>query len=90
MERRQFVKGLVAASVSGKALLAQSTGTQSAANQVAPATPPPAPPGAPPVPAPGPTPWMRGLLEVKPLPIGSLVPDAVAAPNPKFFTQEQM
>jgi len=90
MERRQFVRGLIAASVSGKALLAQSGGPQSTATQVSPAAPPPTPPGAAPAPAPGPTPWMRGLLEVKPLPIGSLVPDAVAAPLPKFFAQEQM
>ena len=84
MERRQFVKAMLAASVSGKTMLAQS-----AATQAAPApTPPPAPPAA--APAPGPVPWMRGLLDVKPLPIGSVVPDAVASTAAKFFTTEQM
>lgn len=84
MRRRQFVKGLLAASVSGKALLSET-----AANQVAPATPRPTPPVAAPAPAPGPVPWMRGLLEARPLPIGHLVPDAFAEPIPRFFSDEQ-
>jgi hypothetical protein len=33
--------------------------------------PPPIPPRAAPLPAPGPLPWMRGLLEAKPLPMTS-------------------
>jgi hypothetical protein len=85
MERRQFVMGLMAASVSGRALLAQSQ-TSSVATPAA--THPAAATAA--TPAPGPVPWMRGLLEVKPLPIGSLVPDAFATPSPKFFSDEQM
>ncbi|WP_348269001.1 gluconate 2-dehydrogenase subunit 3 family protein [Edaphobacter paludis] len=45
----------------------------------------------PPVPtAPGPVPWMRGLDAVKPLPITSLVPDAVAQTNANFFTSQQL
>lgn len=90
MRRREFVKGLVAASVSGKAVLAQQSTAAAGAQQVAPATPPPTPPGAAPAPAPGPVPWMRGLLEAKPLPMQPLVPDAVASAHPKFFSDEQM
>ena len=40
--------------------------------------------------APGPVPWMRGLMEVKPLPMTPLVPDAVAQTNASFFTMQQM
>jgi hypothetical protein len=90
MRRREFVKGLVAASVSGKAMLGQQNAAAGATQQVAPATPPPTPPGAAPAPAPGPVPWMRGLLEVKPLPLQTLVPDAVASARAKFFSEEQM
>jgi len=39
--------------------------------------------------APGPVPWMRGLMEVKPLPMTPLVPDAVAQTNATFFTTQQ-
>ncbi|HTW46994.1 MAG TPA: gluconate 2-dehydrogenase subunit 3 family protein [Acidobacteriaceae bacterium] len=85
MKRREFVKSLVAASVSAKTLLGQST-----AGQVAPATPPPTLAGAAPRVAPGPVPWMRGLLEAKPLPVGAVVPDAVAIDETKFFTDRQM
>ena len=84
MRRRDFVKAMVAASVSGTAMLGQSSATQ-----VAPATPPPTPPGAAP-PPPGPVPWMRGLLEVKPLPVGTVLPDTVASANTKFFSEVQM
>ncbi len=63
---------------------------QSAPAQIAPAIPPPAPPGAAPPPAPGPVPWMRGLLETKPLPLGTVVPDAYAATTTYFFNPEQM
>jgi hypothetical protein len=90
MQRRDFVKTLVAASVSAKTLLGQSTTGQAGQTQVAPATPPPTPPGAAPHVAPGPTPWMRGLLEVKPLDLGSVVPDAVASAETKFFSDAQM
>jgi Gluconate 2-dehydrogenase subunit 3 len=40
--------------------------------------------------APGPVPWMRGLMEVKPLPMTPLVPDAVAQTNATFFSAPQM
>jgi len=33
---------------------------------------------------------MRGLLEVKPLPMASIVPDAVAHTNTHFFDEEQL
>jgi hypothetical protein len=79
------MKGALAASVSANALLSQNSSTQ-----VAPSTPPPTPPGAAPPPAPGPVPWMRGLMEAKPLPLTPLIPDAVAGPTMHFFTERQM
>jgi len=88
MERRQFVRGLMALSVSARALLAQTAASQTA-QSVTPAAAHPAGVNAP-TPAPGPVPWMRGLLDVKPLPMGTLVPDSVATPAPKFFTEVQM
>ena len=33
---------------------------------------------------------MRGLLEVKPLPVGTVLPDTVASANTKFFSEVQM
>jgi hypothetical protein len=58
--------------------------------QAAPAAPV-APSAQPPVPiAPGPLPWMRGLDAAKPLPITSLVPDAVAQTNANFFSSQQL
>lgn len=77
MQRRDFVKAMMAASVTAKAALGQQT-----------AAPRPLPPKAPT--APGPVPWMRGLLDVKPLPMTPLVPDAVAQTNTGFFTAPQM
>ncbi|MCU1250167.1 MAG: gluconate 2-dehydrogenase subunit 3 family protein [Edaphobacter sp.] len=82
MRRRDFVKAMVAASASAKTMLGQQTGTQ-----VAPSVPPAVPP-APPT-APGPVPWMRGLMEVKPLSIASIVPDAVAQTDANFFNEQQ-
>lgn len=82
MQRRDFVKAMVAASVT-----ARMTFGQQAANPVAPSAPPAAPPAAPT--APGPVPWMRGLMEVKPLQISPLVPDAVAQTNAHFFSDRQ-
>src|SRR5690349_21666844 len=78
MRRRDFVKAMVAASASAKTMLGQQTGAP-----VAPSVPPAAPT------APGPVPWMRGLMEVKPLPIGSIVPDAVAQTDAYFFNEQQ-
>jgi len=82
MRRRDFVKGILAASAAAKAL-----GAQQAAPAVAPVAqhvlPPPEPV------APGPTPWMRGLTDVKPLELSTLVPDAVAQTDAHFFNAQQ-
>jgi hypothetical protein len=85
MRRRDFVKAALAASVSPKALLGQN-----APAHLAPSTPPPTPPGAASPPAPGPVPWMRGLMEAKPLSLTPLIPDAVAGTTTRFFTERQM
>lgn len=90
MRRRDFVKGMMAASVGAKAMLGQSASGEGAQAQAAPATPPPTLPVAARAPAPGPVPWMRGLMESKPLPIGSVLPDAVASADTKFFSRVQM
>ena len=78
MRRRDFVKAIVAASATAKTMLGQQTATP-----LVPSVPPPTPT------APGPVPWMRGLMEVKPLPIGTTVPDAVAQTNAYFFNEQQ-
>ena len=83
MRRRDFVKAMVAASASAKTMLGQQTQTP-----VAPSVPPAVPPAAPT--APGPVPWMRGLMEVKPLSIASIVPDAVAQTDAYFFKEQQL
>jgi hypothetical protein len=84
MRRRDFVKAMVAASATAKTMLGQQS-----ASPVAPSVPPAVPPAAPTA-APGPVPWMRGLMEVKPLPIGSTVPDAVAQTDASFFNEQQL
>jgi hypothetical protein len=83
MRRRDFVKGILAASAAARALPAQQTATQAAQ-----AAAPQALPTAAPI-APGPVPWMRGLMEVKPLQLGTLVPDAVAQTDVHFFNPQQ-
>ncbi len=83
MRRRDFVKAVVAASMSAKSMLGQQ-------NAVAPSAPQPGPPSPAAPPAPGPVPWMNGLLEVKPLKMTPLVADAVAQTNANFFTDTQM
>src|SRR5580698_11411151 len=85
MRRREFVKAMLAASVSARTMMGQQ-----APASVAPSVPPPIPPHAAPPPAPGPLPWMRGLLEAKPLPMTPLVPDAVAQTHAHFFNDQQM
>ena len=56
----------------------------------APAEPPaPVLPPHAPIP-PGPVPWSEGLLEVKPLPISTLVADTVAQSGAHFFSARQM
>ncbi len=77
MRRRDFVKAMVAASVTAKTGLGQQT-TPLAAS----ATP------AAPI-APGPVPWMEGLMRVQPLPVLPLVPDAVAQGEARFFNDRQ-
>jgi hypothetical protein len=85
MRRRDFVKGILSASAAARGLAFQRQTT----------APPAAPPAAPhllppqaPV-APGPTPWMRGLMEVKPLKLDTLVPDAVAQTDAHFFNETE-
>ena len=78
MKRRDFVRGMVAASVTAKTVIGQQTAPSVAQ------TPPPVPK------APGPLPWMRGLMEVKALPMTPLVPDAVAKTDSHFFSDTQM
>jgi hypothetical protein len=85
MKRRDFVKAIMAASVSARSLLGQ----QNAPASVAPAVPPQVPAKAMSAPTPGPVPWMRGLMEAKPLPMTPLVPDAVAQTQTRFFTRQQ-
>ena len=83
MRRRDFVKAMVAASASAKAVLGQQSTVP-----VAPSVPAAVPPA--PQTAPGPVPWMHGLMEVKPLPIGSTVADAVAQTDAYFFNEAQL
>ena len=75
MKRRDFVRAIFAASVTARTLAGQQSAT--------PAAPPQAPV------APGPVPWMRGLMEVEPLQMKTLVPDAVAQTNAHFFNNQQ-
>ena len=85
MRRRDFVKGILAASASAKALAAQqATGAAQASPPTAAHTMP-----APGPVAPGPVPWMRGLMEVKPLQLSTLVPDTVAQTDAHFFNEQQ-
>jgi len=79
MQRRDFVKAMMAATVTARTMLGQQSATP-----VAPSTPPPVPT------APGPVPWMHGLLELKPLPMTPLIPDAVAETHAHFFNDQQM
>jgi hypothetical protein len=85
MRRRDFVKGILAASASAKALAGQQT---PAAAQASPPTAPHAMPPPGPI-APGPVPWMRGLMEVKPLQLSTLVADTVAETDAHFFNPQQ-
>lgn len=80
MQRRDFVKALMVASVTAKGALGQ----QQTATPATPAVPPPVPT------APGPLPWMSGLDAAKPLPVAALVPDAVAQTNAHFFTDTEL
>ncbi len=79
MQRRDFVRGMLAASVAAKSAIAQQPTVP-----LKPKMPKPV------AKAPGPVPWMRGLMDVKPLPISSLVADEVAETNASFFTATQL
>src|SRR6266436_3829228 len=83
MRRRDFVKAMVAASASARTMLGQQSATP-----VAPTVPPAVPSAG--TTAPGPVPWMHGLMEVKPLPIGGTVPDSVAQTDTYFFNEQQL
>ncbi len=85
MQRRDFVKAIVAASVTARTMLGQQAPTTS--STVTPSTPPATPVQAPT--APGPVPWMRGLEDVKPLSMHSIVPDAIAQTDSHFFSDQQ-
>jgi hypothetical protein len=82
MQRRDFVKAMIAASVAAKAAIAQQTAATGVQTN-APFAPPRAPT------APGPLPWMEGLKEMRPLPVSPLVPDAVAQTHAHFFSERQ-
>lgn len=82
MKRRDFVKAMVTASVSAKAMLGQEAAPQKPVSPAAEAAQAPV--------APAPVPWMRGLTEIKPLPMQPLAPDAVAETNASFFTDRQL
>jgi hypothetical protein len=84
MRRRDFVKGILAASAAAKTMAAQQAAPAAPAASAAQHTLPPATPIAP-----GPVPWMRGLIDVKPLEMGTLVPDAVAQTEAHFFNEQQ-
>lgn len=73
MRRRDFVKTLMAASVSAASAVGQKPTI-------------PAPPTHKAPPPPGPVPWMRGIMDVKPLPITPLTPDAFAQTDTQFFS----
>lgn len=72
MRRRDFVKTLMAASVSAASAVGQKPTV-------------PIPPVHKAPPAPGPVPWMRGIMDVKPLPISPLTADAFAQTDTQFF-----
>jgi hypothetical protein len=82
MQRRDFVKGILAASAAARGMAAQQAAPT--AQAAAPHAMPPTGPVAP-----GPVPWMRGLMEVKPLELSTLVPDAVAQTDAHFFNTAQ-
>src|ERR1700677_1678406 len=84
MRRRDFGKGVLAASAAAKTMAAQQTAPAAPAASAAQNTLPPATPVAP-----GPVPWMRGLMDVKPLEMGTLVADAVAQTEAHFFNEQQ-
>ena len=87
MQRRDFVKAMMAASVAAKGMLGEQAEAQQAATPTTASAAAEA--KALPAVAPAPVPWMHGLMEAKPLPMTPLVPDAVAQTNANFFTDRQ-
>jgi hypothetical protein len=73
MQRRDFVKAILAATATTPAALAQKTEK----------LPPPV------AKAPAPEPWMRGLLGAKQLPMTVLASDTLAEVTPNFFNATQ-
>ena len=83
MQRRDFVKGMVAVPVAASTALGQQVPSppSAATPGAAPVAPPPAaPPGL----------GRRGGAEFKAPPVTSVVPDAIASPDLHFFTQPQL
>jgi len=76
MQRRDFMKAMMAATVTARAAMGE---------QAAPVKPP-----APAMPAPGPVPWTRGLSAVQPLPISPLAADSIAGVETQFFSDRQL
>jgi hypothetical protein len=83
MRRRDFVKGILAATAAAKAMVAQQAPQAATAPAAAQSLPPTT------TIAPGPTPWTSGLMEVKPLDLGTFIPDAVAQTDAHFFNPQQ-
>jgi hypothetical protein len=83
MQRRDFVKGMVAVPVAASAALGQQAPPPSST------APPDAAPIAPPAAAPS-GPGRRGGSEFKAPPVTSVVPDVIASPDLNFFTQPQL
>jgi hypothetical protein len=94
MQRRDFVKAIVVASMAAKKILAEPAGQQKNATVTIPDAVDPEVPRTgtvdPEVPRTGTTGMKQGLMESKPLPITPLVPDAVAQTDAHFFTGMQM
>ena len=92
MQRRDFVKAIVAAGVSAKAALGQEPAPKPQSPAPTPTSPPTLKPSVSPnAPvAPAPIPMMRGLQEVKGLPILPLSADAIAESEQRFFNVAQI
>ena len=83
MRRRDFVKAVVAVPVAASTAFGQQAPSPSST------APPGAAPVAPPAAAP-PAQGRRGMSEFKAPPVTSVVPDAIASPDPHFFSQSQL
>jgi len=83
MQRRDFVKAMVAVPVAASAALGQQAPPPSGA------APPGTAPVAPPTVAPSAA-ERRGMSEFKAPPVASVVPDAIASPDTHFFSQSQL